>query len=140
MGSSVKAGAVALRLVLLAVLLLGVGVLHTLSHAGAHEGVAVSSTVQYDQQVHAVFERSATPEAVPHAANLREPEGSQHVAYVDSTTVSECFALVPTGSWLLALHGPATCGAATGVEVFRGVPVPRPGPGLKPLRPAVLRI
>ncbi|MFI7413607.1 hypothetical protein ACIBU0_33600 [Streptomyces sp. NPDC049627] len=143
MGSSVKAGIVALRLVLLAVLLLGVGVVHTLSHAGVHEGVAasvVSGAVPTSHQTHAAPEEGGIPEAVADAASFVERDDSPHAAHEGHTTVAECFALIPSGPWLLAPSGSAMRGVDASAEAFRGALPPDFIPDFKPSRSSVLRI
>lgn len=141
MGGSAKAGGVALRLVLLALLLLGVGVVHTLSHAGAHGGVSTSSASQHSPQSYAAFEEAAIGPDDPHAPSAAvEQEDSHHRAHAEGTTASDCFALTPDGSEPAPAPRPTPwCGAA-GVDGLRFAPVPDfgDGPGLSQL--SVLRI
>jgi hypothetical protein len=119
-----KTGGLALRLVLLALLLLGVGVLHTLSHAGAHGGVSASDTVRQSHHEHAASEneKATAPMATSHTpAAVVEPEDSRHSAHADGTTASDCFALIPTGSWLVPPRCLATWSNTAGVDALRAV-------------------
>ena len=93
-----KAGGVALRLVLLALLLLGVGVLHPLSHAGVHGGLSATSAVP-DHPAHATLAEAA---GGPHASVAGAEHGDpQHRAHAEGTPAADCLALIPSGSWLL---------------------------------------
>jgi hypothetical protein len=140
-GGGVKAGGVALRLVLLALLLFGVGVVHTLSHVGAHDGVSASDAVQHAHQADTAFDETVVAPDDPHMSVAAvDQEDTRHRAHAEGTTASECFALIPTGSWLVPPHCPSIWGDGAGVDV-RGlglVPDPGLGPTLSQL--SVLRI
>ncbi|MEV8018096.1 hypothetical protein AB0O76_17525 [Streptomyces sp. NPDC086554] len=132
----------ALRLVLLALLLLGVGVVHTLSHAGAHGGVSTSEAVQHSPQSYAAFDEAPVGADDPHAPSpvVVEQEDPHHRAHAEGTTASDCFALIPDGSELAPTPCPTPWCGAVGVGALRFAPVPDfgDGPGLSQL--SVLRI
>lgn len=142
MGGSAKAGGVALRLVLLALLLLGVGVVHTLSHAGAHGGVSASGASQHSPQSYAAFDETAVGLDDQHAPSpvVVEQGDPQHRAHSEGTTVSDCFALTPDGSELAPPPSPTTWCGAIGVGVLRFASVPDFGDGSGLSRLSVLRI
>ncbi|KUL46990.1 hypothetical protein [Streptomyces regalis] len=107
MGKSMKASEVTLRLVLLTLLLLGVGVLHTLGHAGAHGGITASDAVQHLDNAAPVAAGSphATDETTCSLADTVEfLDPHQHVETTVHTDVSSCFAVVSPGPWLVPPH------------------------------------
>ncbi|MDF3142086.1 hypothetical protein [Streptomyces sp. T21Q-yed] len=114
----------ALRLVLLALLLLGVGVLHTLSHAGAHGGLSAVGSAPHAHQAHA-------------AALV---DDSQHSAQAEGTPASDCFALTPSGSWLLPPPCAATWSGAVDLGALRADALQDAGGGPPLSRLSVLRI
>ncbi|MEU0164155.1 hypothetical protein ABZ214_01550 [Streptomyces iakyrus] len=147
MSGGMKAGGVALRLVLLTLLLLGVGVLHTLSHAGAHGGVSASDAVahspqvQVQVQVHAALTDDVGLPQNPDASSAAlEHDDAQHRAHTEGTPASDCLALIPSGLWLLppsctsTWTGMADLGAG-GADVAQD-----PGGGPARERLSVLRI
>lgn len=96
-----KASGVAARLVLLALLLLGVGVLHTLSHAGAHGGVSAPTAVTDSHEAYPAGADEAGAVHTPDATHVSvEQQDRGHRAHAEATAVSDCFALIPSGSWL----------------------------------------
>lgn len=136
-----KAGGVALRLVLLTLLLLGVGVLHTLSHAGAQGGVSASDAVAHSPQVHAALaDDVGLPQNPDASAVAPERDDAQHGAHTEGTPASDCLALIPSGLWLLppsctsTWTGMADLGAG-GADVAQD-----PGRGPARSRLSVLRI
>ncbi|CCK25806.1 putative secreted protein [Streptomyces davaonensis JCM 4913] len=144
MSGGTKAGGIALRLVLLALLFLGVGVLHTLSHAGAHGGVTASSAVQHGHQGEAAPAQGASAQEEPHSAatavEVVDHGDVQRRVHAEGTDASDCFALMPSGSWLLGPYSTATGNCAEGLGTIRaGLPQdPGVSPGLSRL--SVLRI
>ncbi|RZB14308.1 hypothetical protein StrepF001_38740 [Streptomyces sp. F001] len=137
-----KASGVAVRLVLLA-LLLGLGVLHTLSHAGAHGGVSAPTTVSHSHEAHgaatAVEETGASH--APSAAHASvEQQDPQHRAHAEGATAADCFALIPGGSWLAPPPCTAVSSGATGFGVFAAGAVQDPGGGPALAQLSVLRI
>ncbi|MGK5692888.1 hypothetical protein ACSNOJ_08205 [Streptomyces sp. URMC 128] len=139
MSGGMKAGGVALRLVLLT-LLLGVGVLHTLSHAGAHGGVSASDAVAHSPQVHAALaDDVGFPQNPDASAAALEHDDAQHRAHTEGTPASDCLALIPSGLWLL----PPSCTStwAGMADLAGGVDVAQdPDGGPARARLSVLRI
>ncbi|MEV0173177.1 hypothetical protein AB0I00_18920 [Streptomyces sp. NPDC050803] len=95
------AGGLLARLLLLGVLLIGLGVVHTLAHADAHDGVTGHTTVGYldlgptDPASPGGSDRHAADtfvEALHHAATLA-------AADPDSLPEADCWASAPTGPW-----------------------------------------
>ncbi|GAA3841379.1 hypothetical protein [Streptomyces chiangmaiensis] len=138
MGKNTKTGDVALRLVLLTLLLLGVGVLHTLGHAGAHSGVATSEGIQHASHATPVVDgpllASADVETAEH------PDPHQHIGSVAHTEVSSCFAVVPSGPCLVPPHSQAAWNIDPGVKAVRIGPEPNPARRTDISRSQVLRI
>jgi hypothetical protein len=96
-----KASGVAARLVLLALLVLGVGVLHTLSHAGAHGGVSAPIAVTDSHEAYPVGADEAGAVHLLDVAHVSVEEQERgHRAHAEATDVSDCFALIPSESWL----------------------------------------
>ncbi|MGX1471996.1 UNVERIFIED_CONTAM: hypothetical protein RKD50_000804 [Streptomyces canus] len=101
MSGGMKASGVAARLVLLALLLLGVGVLHTLSHAGAHGGVSAPIAVTDSHEAYPVGADEAGAVHLLDVAHVSvEQQERGHRAHAEATDVSDCFALIPSESWL----------------------------------------
>ncbi|MFI5682078.1 hypothetical protein [Streptomyces cellulosae] len=116
MSGGMKASGAAARLVLLA-RLLGVGVLHTLSHAGAHGGVSAPVVVTDSHEAYPVGADQAGAVHLPDAAHVSvEQQERGHRAHAEATAVSDCFALIPSGSWL----APPPCTAVSSGATERG--------------------
>lgn len=136
-----KASGVAVRLVLLALLLLGVGVLHTLSHAGAHGGVSETGTVTHSHEAYPASSDEAGAPHVPDAAQASvEQQELQHRAHAEGTTASDCFALIPSGSWLAPPPCTAISSRAMSLDVSTAAGVQDPGGGPALAQLSVLRI
>ncbi|CAM5243132.1 hypothetical protein [Streptomyces aurantiogriseus] len=136
-----KASGVAVRLVLLALLLLGVGVLHTLSHAGAHGGVSAPVMAAHSHEAHAVTAEEAHAPHAPSAAHASvEPQEPPHRAHAEGATASDCFALIPGGSGLAPPPCTAVSSGAMGLGVFTANAVQDPGGGPALAQLSVLRI
>ncbi|MDN3021405.1 hypothetical protein [Streptomyces sp. S.PB5] len=139
MGSGgTRAGGIAVRLVLLALLLLGVGVLHTLSHAGAHGGVSAPAH-SHEAQL-ADEERTGAAHATAVALVEGERDEPEHRAYAEGAAASDCFALIPVASELARPPCTAVLSGTTGPGVLTAEGAREPGGGLAPARLSVLRI
>ncbi|MFC9913990.1 hypothetical protein [Streptomyces sp. NPDC059862] len=140
MSGGMKAGGVALRLVLLTLLLLGVGVLHTLSHAGAHGGVSASDAVAQSHPVHAALaDDVGLPQNPDASAAAPEHDDAQHRAHTEGTPASDCLALIPSGLWLLPPSCTSTWTGTAGLARRADV-AQDPGGGPARSRLSVLRI
>lgn len=135
-----RASGVAARLVLLALLLLGVGVLHTLSHAGAHGGVSAPAAVAHSHEADAVGAEHTGAAHAPSVAQVSlEQHELRHRAHAEGTT-ADCFALIPAGAGLAPPPCTAVSSGAMGLGVFKAGVVREPGGGLELAQLSVLRI
>ncbi|GAA2250567.1 hypothetical protein GCM10010145_17530 [Streptomyces ruber] len=82
------------RLLLLGLLLIGLGVVHTLAHAAAHDGVAGHTTTRHLGPADA-----ADLESVTGAGDIPHPTNAVAASDVDSLPEAGCWASVPTGPW-----------------------------------------
>ena len=137
-----KASGVAARLVLLALLLLGVGVLHTLSHAGAHGGVSAAAVAVTDS--HEAYPAGADEAGavhLPDAAHVSvEQQERGHRAHAEAADVSDCFALIPSESWLAPPPCTAVSSGATELGASTAGAVQDLGGGPARAKLSVLRI
>lgn len=143
MGSGMRASGVAVRLVLLTLLLLGVGVLHTLSHAGAHGGVSAPAAVAHSHEADAVGAEQTGAAHAPSVAQVSvdvEQQELQHRAHAEGTTAADCFALIPVGAGLAPPPCTAVSSGAMGLGVLTAGVVREPGGGLELAQLSVLRI
>ena len=136
-----KASGVAARLVLLALLLLGVGVLHTLSHAGAHGGVSAPIAVTDSHEAYPVGADEAGAVHLLDVAHVSvEQQERGHRAHVEATDVSDCFALIPGEAWLAPPPCTAVSSGATDLDASTAVAVQDFGGGPARAQLSVLRI
>ncbi|MFI0084632.1 hypothetical protein [Streptomyces bobili] len=147
MDSSTQMGNRALRLVLLVLLLFGVGVLHTLSHAGAHGAVAAPAAVQHSG--HTTYVSHAAAPALADAAQApavavgverEQPDAHRLGEPASHVEAASCFALVPTGLWLVPPDNPATWSGDTHISVMRVDRTPDSCRGAASTRSPLLRI
>ncbi|KUL22167.1 hypothetical protein [Streptomyces regalis] len=89
------------RLLLLGLLLIGLGVVHTLAHADAHDGVTGPTTAHY-------FDLAAADQEPSNGHHGREtdtfgealhPTTALATADLDSLPEADCWASAPTGPW-----------------------------------------
>ncbi|MEV8550212.1 hypothetical protein AB0L04_10355 [Streptomyces glaucescens] len=93
------------RLLLLGLLLVGLGVVHTLAHADAHDGLTGHTTAHH-------LDLDTAAELGSVGASGEPPHHTTAVitADPDSLPEADCWVSVPTGSWPVV---PARCGAGT---------------------------
>ncbi|MFF5155994.1 hypothetical protein ACFY3N_07015 [Streptomyces sp. NPDC000348] len=95
------AGSLLARLLLLGLLLIGLGVVHTLAHADAHDGVTGHTTARHlDLGPADPASRARTHGHEPDTPG-EAPHRTTAPATVDSDSLPEadCWASVPAGSW-----------------------------------------
>lgn len=92
------------RLLLLALLLIGLGVIHTLAHADAHDGLTTSG--------HRHTQTTTSPGATTTTASDADTTPVVAAADPDALPDADCWASVPAGAWLIppaqAVAGNAT--------------------------------
>ncbi|MFD7404169.1 hypothetical protein ACFV7R_16145 [Streptomyces sp. NPDC059866] len=89
------------RLLLLGLLLIGLGVVHTLAHADAHDGVTGPTTTHHLDR--AAADQDSGSAFHGHKADTagEDPHRTTALAATDSDSLPEadCWASVPTGPW-----------------------------------------
>ncbi|MDX3458718.1 hypothetical protein PV396_43505 [Streptomyces sp. ME02-8801-2C] len=137
----------AVRLVLLVLLLFGVGVLHTLSHAGAHGAVAAPHAVQHSAHTTYVTHAAAPAlagaahsPAVAEAVEREQPDAHRLGEPAGDVEAASCFALVPTGSWLVPPDNPAAWSGEAYIGVMSVGRTPDSCRGAASTRSPLLRI
>ncbi|AZQ39092.1 hypothetical protein EJ357_41365 [Streptomyces cyaneochromogenes] len=85
------AGSLLGRLLLLGLLFIGLGVIHTLAHADAHEGLTTSGHTHTRTSPGATITTASDADTTP-VATAADP---------DSLPDADCWASVPAGSWLI---------------------------------------
>lgn len=89
------------RLLLLGLLLIGLGVVHTLAHADAHDGIGGHTTARH-------FDLAAADREPPNGHHGRETDTSGEALHPttavatadpDSLPEADCWASAPTGTW-----------------------------------------
>ncbi|PWI12590.1 hypothetical protein DI272_44020 [Streptomyces sp. Act143] len=93
------------RLLMLGLLLIGLGVVHTLAHADAHDGVVGHPAAH-------LLDPTTVADPEPAAEADEPPHHTTTVAAADPDSLPEadCWASVPTGPWPFP---PARCAAGT---------------------------
>ncbi|MDW8807138.1 hypothetical protein P1P68_20695 [Streptomyces scabiei] len=89
------------RLLLLGLLLIGLGVIHTLAHADAYDGVTGHSTAHHFDLAAADQEPANGPHGRETDTSVEAPHHTTAVASADPDSLPEadCWASAPTGAW-----------------------------------------
>ncbi|MEU0119357.1 hypothetical protein ABZ137_38180 [Streptomyces bobili] len=107
------------RLLLLGLLLIGLGVIHTLAHADAHDGVTGHPTAHHFDPAAADQEPSnGHGHETDRSGEAPHPATALATADLDSLPEADCWASAPTGPWSVP---PAQLASGTTTEP-RGAP------------------